>query len=78
MTKYYSEYRINKRGCECFRTDSFEIARAKLDELNAKRPGIYTMQTRAIHLDRYGCRVRQAGTGRELWETWQDMGGIEK
>ena len=70
MTRYKSEYRINKRGCECFRTDSFDMAKARLDELNAKRPGVYTLQSRQCQLDRYGVTLKDA-TGKALWESWR-------
>ena len=46
------EYRINKKGAECFRTDDLETCRAKLEELNSKRP-IYTMQYRTMHYGGY-------------------------
>lgn len=51
---YLYEYRINKKGAECFRTRNHEEAKARLEELNAKRPGIYTMQSRSARLDRHG------------------------
>lgn len=52
--RYHVQYRINKKGAECFRTGDYEEARAKYDELSAKRPGIYTMQQRSTRLNRYG------------------------
>lgn len=52
---YKTEYRINKKGCECFRTMDRDEAVQKLIQLREKgRPGIYTMQTRSTRLDRYG------------------------
>ena len=54
-TWYREEYRINKKGCECFRTCDLDEAKQKLAELSAKRPGIYTMQRRSTKLDKYGC-----------------------
>lgn len=56
--RFHVQYRINKKGAECFRTGSREEAEAKLKELSAKRPGIYTMQKRETRIDRYG---------QELW-----------
>jgi len=53
--RYHVQYRINKKGAECFRCGTREEAEAKLAELNAKRPGIYSMQKRSVRLDRYGC-----------------------
>lgn len=70
MTKYYTEYRINKKGCEIYRTDVFEKAKARLDELQEKRPGVYTMQSRHCQLDRRGVSIRDS-SGRTLWSTWQ-------
>lgn len=52
--KYHVQYRINKKGAECFRTGDLDEAKAKLAELSAKRPGIYTMQYRHTRLNRYG------------------------
>lgn len=52
--KYHVQFRINKKGAECFRTGDYDEAKAKLAELSAKRPGIYTMQKRWTRLNRYG------------------------
>ena len=49
-TRY--EYRINKKGSECFRTEIYQEAKQKLDELNAKRP-VYTMQSRSMSYGGY-------------------------
>ena len=70
MCKTMTEYRINKKGAECFRTRSTEEAYGKLKELQAKRPGVYTIQTRIIHLDRYGMQMTDL-SGKALWSTWQ-------
>ena len=53
--RYHVQYRINKKGAECFRTGDRNEAEAKLAELSAKRPGIYTMQRRSVRCNRYGC-----------------------
>jgi len=55
---YHVQFRINKKGAECFRTGDRDEANAKLEELNAKRPGIYSMQKRSTRLDRYGCEIQ--------------------
>ena len=69
MVKYRNQYRINKKGCEFMRFDSYEEARAKLDELQAKRPGVYTMQERHCRLGRYG--VLEIGwNGENAWSSW--------
>ena len=49
-TRY--EYRINKKGAECFRTDDIKLCKEKLDELNSKRP-VYTMQQRSMNYGGY-------------------------
>lgn len=49
-----TEYRINKKGAECFRTENREEAVEKLAALQAKRPGIYTMQTRTRRENKFG------------------------
>lgn len=69
MTKERYEYRINKKGCECFRFSNFEQAREKMDELSAKRPGIYTMQSRTCRANKYGV-LETDGLGRPLWTCW--------
>ena len=69
MTKFRTEYRINKKGSECYRTNSFEAAQEKLSALSANRPGIYTMQRRHVQLDRHGCEMTDS-SGRALWTSW--------
>ena len=49
-----TEYRINKKGAECFRTEDWEEASSKLAELQSKRPGVYTMQRRHRRENKYG------------------------
>ena len=56
--RYHVQFRINKKGAECFRTGDRKEAEAKLAELSSKRPGIYTMQRRETRLDRYGCEMQ--------------------
>ena len=68
---YRSEYRINKKGSECFRTDDYTQAMAKLDELNAKRP-IHTMQTRMCQTNRVGALATDL-SGRALWSAWMEV-----
>ena len=65
MIKVKHEYRINKKGCECFRTYDAKIAYEKLHELQNKRPGIYTLQSRSLRLTRYG--VPEPG---QTWSPW--------
>jgi hypothetical protein len=68
--KSRTEYRINKKGSECFRSESFEIARSKFDELNAKRPGVYSMQWRSCPCNKVGT-LETDGTGRPIWSSWR-------
>lgn len=67
---YATEYRINKKGAECFRTRDRNEAMSKLSELNAKRPGIYTLQRRTC---RYNTMIWELETdylGRPAWSPW--------
>lgn len=57
------EYRINKKGSECFRTEHLDECKQKLAELNAKR-NIYTMQVRKM---RFGGYITSPA-----WEPWRD------
>lgn len=62
-----TEYRINKKGAECFRTSDREEAQNKLLQLQAKRPGIYTMQTRTRRENKYGQPIPFINDGWGLW-----------
>lgn len=68
--RYISEYRINKKGAECFRTDSYEEAKARLERLRAEKPNVkYDMQSRTVRLDRQG-RIILDPFGRPDWSPW--------
>ena len=67
--KYRHEYRINKKGSECFRTESFEIAQNKMQELSKNRPGVYTMQERHCALNKVGALLTD-GCNKPLWTCW--------
>ncbi len=69
MIRYRTEYRINKKGAECFRTEDFEEARSRLQELSAKRPGIYTLQRREVRVDKLD-RADRDWLGRINWSPW--------
>ena len=70
MIRYRHEYRINKKGVECYRTDDHDKLLSKLAELKAKRPGVlYTTQSRSCRLDRYGV-MEQDHMGRPAWGPW--------
>ena len=64
------EYRINKKGAECFRTESFDEAKAKLEELQAKKPNVrYDMQSRYVRVNRVGTPELD-WLGRPQWSPW--------
>lgn len=69
MTKYLYEYRINKKGAECFRTRDEKEARERLTALDAKRPGIYTMQTRSCRYEKPGILAHD-WRGELDWTIW--------
>lgn len=64
---YRTEYRINKKGAECYRTENREEAYTKLKALQEKRPGIYTMQTRNRRENKYGQPIISHGDGWGMW-----------
>ena len=69
MTKYRTEYRINKKGAECFRTMDHDVALARFKELSGKRPGIYTIQSRHVQIDRRGVPELD-WRGMPAWSCW--------
>jgi len=69
MSKTVSEYRINKKGAECFRTRSTDEAHKKLKELQAKRPGIYTLQARHVSVNNVGT-PQLDWRGEPAWSAW--------
>lgn len=70
MLKYISEYRINKKGAECYRSRSLEDTKARLEELRAKKPNVnYEMQSRHARLDRHGVTERN-WKGETAWSIW--------
>lgn len=69
MIKYRTEYRINKKGAECFRTPDCDAAQARFKELSEKQPGIYTLQRRSVRIDRNGV-ADQDWRGRPAWSPW--------
>ena len=75
MTKigYRYQYRVNKKGAECFRTDSYEDAKAKLKELRAKKPNVrFDMQKRYIRVNRVGAPELD-WLGRPWWSPWHEI-----
>lgn len=69
--KQLREYRINKGGCECFRTRSRRELKAKLDELLTKHPNTtYTIQERAVQVNPYGVPLAFKPNGEPAWSSW--------
>lgn len=65
------EYRINKKGAECFRTEILEEAMEKFLQLSAKRPGVYSLQRRSCRRDRHGV-LEISWNGENAWSPWFD------
>ena len=68
--KYRTQYRVNKKGCECFRTWYSDEAYEKLAELSAKRPGVYTIQTRSYPVNKVGAPAVVDSFGNPSWSSW--------
>jgi len=69
--KMIEEYRINKKGAECFRTRDREEATKRLADLQAKKPnGVYTLQSRDCCLDRRGF-METDPSGKPCWSIWR-------
>lgn len=70
MIKYTYEYRINKKGSECFRSDSLDKTKAKLQELKERKPNlIFTMQSRCCRLNKYD-EKELTWNGKPAWSIW--------
>ena len=62
--RYRYEYRINKKGAECFRTNDRQTCLRQLSKLNDTRP-VYTMQERCM---RYGGYI-----DKPYWSPWKEV-----
>ena len=64
-----TEYRINKKGAEFFRTDDRDDAYSRLAQLQEKRPGVFTIQSRHRRENKYGQPVifNDRHNGWSLW-----------
>lgn len=61
------QYRINKKNCECFRTDSYDLVKEKLTSLRVgSSPNTYTLQKRSV-------RVNKADAAIGYWTPWSDI-----
>ena len=70
MMKYAYEYRINKKGCECYRSRSLEEIKSRLEYLQARSPHTkFEIQTRSARLDKNGVII-QDWQGRTAWSPW--------
>lgn len=70
MDRIRYEYRVNKKGAECFRTEIYEEAKARLEDLKAKKPNVkFDMQRRYVYLDKHGL-PRLDYLGRPQWTPW--------
>ena len=50
-----TEYRINKRGCECFRSREWKYIQKKMAELKSVKPGCkFTIQRRSARKEKDG------------------------
>jgi len=73
MLYYTNEYRINKKGAECYKTDSFEQMKEKLSAMRENKPRvIYTAQSRYCRLDRFGVKLKDC-FGRPQWSPWEEV-----
>lgn len=71
MIKYITEYRINKKGAECFRSRDYDRIQEKLCELRKKKPnGVFTVQSRNCRVNRFGV-WEQDYMGRPAWGIWK-------
>lgn len=72
MSWAITEYRINKKGCECFRTFNYNEAKEKMAQLQARKPNCkFTMQHRSYHTRRNGC-VELDLSGKPIASCWMD------
>lgn len=65
---YRTQYRINKKDAECFRTENALQLSKVYHDLSAKRPGIYTMQKRTQRSDEHGFFSGWEAMGKLGWE----------
>ena len=70
MTRDIYEWRINKKGCEVFRTRSRKELNAKLDQLHADHPNTqFTIQTRLCRMNKAGVPLLMPN-GEPMWTSW--------
>ena len=68
-----TEYRINKKGSECFRTWYRSEAEMKLAKLRERKPnGVYTMQYRTYQNNGHGAMALDC-SGRPVCTPWFNL-----
>jgi len=68
-----TEYRINKKGCECFRSREWKYIQKKMAELKSAKPGgKFTIQRRSARKEKNGFLERDY-MGRINWTPWLDI-----
>ncbi len=69
------QYRVNKKGSECFRADTYGEAKEKLDQLTGGKPGNkYTIQYRTCRYDDWDQdALLRDYLGRPQWTPWFDF-----
>lgn len=68
-----TEYRINKNGCECFRSREWKYIQKKMAELKSAKPGgKFTIQHRFAHKEKNGFLERDY-MDRINWTPWLDL-----
>lgn len=66
MMKYMYQYRINKRGAECYRSTDYRAVLDRYDTLHQRHPEIYTVQVRDIRLNQHGMPYDRD------WSPWRE------
>ena len=70
MIRYAYEYRINKKGAECFRSSNYDAILRKLEALMSNKPNVtFTVQSRSCRLDKLGIMEKDF-RGRPAWGPW--------
>lgn len=71
--KYRFEYRINKKGCEIYRSEILPDVLETFRRLNEKRPGVYSLQRRDCRIEKYGVLAVNSWNGKNAWSPWQNF-----
>ncbi len=72
MIKSKSEYRVTKKGSECFRAGTYEEAKQKFDQLTGGKPSAkYGIQHRSCRYE--GGSLAKDHLGRPDWTPWFDL-----